>query len=178
MYFLGRLYLSCHDLECIKAPIIAPSSESQLGRLYGAGSQLEQKALELNQDHVEETRLDYLVIEIIECKKRAVARRIQSQQNLLKGKKAVEILAMMLRQSYADNVAAIANEKKLKEEKESKGGIMARTLSNLSKSIKSSSTTALPLISVSPQTFISSFSHVLSLNNSNSQSIAETANTA
>ena len=100
---------------------------------------------------------------------------MQSEQNLAKEKKAVETLAVMLRQSHADNVAATANEKKLKEEKEFKGGVMACALSNLSKSTKSSSTTAPLLTTAPPQIFISSFSHALFLDNSDLQLVTETA---
>lgn len=76
MQSLGPPFLGRHDLESIKAPVIASGGESGLGRLYGAGSRMERKALELHQDHVEEARLDCLAMEIVSEKKkpRLVAR--------------------------------------------------------------------------------------------------------
>ncbi len=178
LYPLGPPYLGCHDLESIKTLVIASSSESKLGRLNSAGSRLERKALELHQDRVEETRLDYLVMEIIKCKKAVAARQIQLDQNLAKEKEVVEMLAVMIRQSQADNVAVAANNKKLKEEKESKGGVIARALSNLSKSTEFPPTTAPPLTTAPPPTSTSFFSHALSPNNSAPQPAVEAAITA
>ncbi len=91
----------------------------------------------------------------------------------------METLVVIIRQSRADNVAATDNEKKLKEEKESKGGVIARALSSLSKSIKSPQTTT-PLPTTTPPPISTSsffaakqlregkpiFFHAPSLNNS------------
>lgn len=41
LYPFSPLYLGRHNLESIKVPVIAPSSESKLGRLYDTGSRLE-----------------------------------------------------------------------------------------------------------------------------------------
>ncbi len=139
---------------------------------------MEQKALELHQDRVEEARLDCLVMEIIECKKEVAAHRIQLEQNLTKEKEVVKILAVMISQSCADNVVVAANEKKLKEEKESKGGVMARALSRLSKPTESPPTTAPPSTTAPPPISTSFFSHALSPNNSDSQPAAEAATIA
>ncbi len=140
---------------------------------------MERKALKLHQDCVEEARLDCLVMEIIEHKKKAVARRIQLEQNLAKEKEAVKTLAVMIRQSRADNITIAANEKKLKEEKESKRGVMAHVLSSLSKLTESPLTTTTPPPTTAPSpTSTSSFSHVLSPNNSTPQPAVEVATTA
>lgn len=53
--------------------MIALGPESELGRLYRAGSRIEQKSLKLYQDQVEEARLDWLALEIVKRKKEAEA---------------------------------------------------------------------------------------------------------
>lgn len=87
MQSLGPLFLNRHNLELIKAPVIALVGEYGLGRLYKAGSRIKQKALELHQDCVEEARLDCLVIEIVEQKKEAAACCSQLKLNLQKKRK-------------------------------------------------------------------------------------------
>lgn len=62
-----------HNVELIRALVIALRHKSKLRRLYGMGSKIEQKFLELHQDRVEETRLDCLALEIVEWKKEVAA---------------------------------------------------------------------------------------------------------
>ncbi len=45
---LGAPFLGQHDVESIRAPVIAPGPESELRQLYGAGSRIEQRFLELH----------------------------------------------------------------------------------------------------------------------------------
>lgn len=66
-----------------------PGPKSELGHLYRVGSKIEQKALELHQDRVEEARLDCLAMEIVEQKKQASARQALLELNLQKEKEAV-----------------------------------------------------------------------------------------
>lgn len=67
-------FLGWHKIELIQTPVIILGSESKLGQLYKTGLKMEQKALELHQDHVEEARLDCLAMEIVEWKKKTMAR--------------------------------------------------------------------------------------------------------
>lgn len=68
---------------------------------------MERKALELYQDRVEEARLDRveearldcLAMEIVKRKKKAVARRAQSELNLQKENEVVETLATMIKET-------------------------------------------------------------------------------
>lgn len=85
---------------------------------------------------------------------------------------------MMIRQSRADNVVAAANVKKLKQEKESKRSVMARTLSNFLKSTESSSIIARPPTTAPPLLSTSSFFYALFLNNSAPQPDIQIVTTA
>ncbi len=76
--------------------MIAPGPEYELGRLYKTGSRMEQKSLELHQDRIDEARLDCLALEIVERKKEAAARRLQSEENLAKEKEAVDALVAII----------------------------------------------------------------------------------
>ncbi len=129
------MFLGQHNVKSIRAPIIALGPESELGQLYGAGSKIKQKSLELHQDRVEETRLDCLALEIVKWKKEVATHRLQSEENLAKEKEAVDALAAIIRQTRQDSTIASENEKKLKRDKLSKGGILfwaMRTFQKLS----------------------------------------------
>lgn len=86
---------------------------------------MEQKSLELHQHRVEEAKLDCLALEIVERKKEAAARQLQSEENLAKEKEVVDALAAIIRQTRQDSAVASENEKKLKRDKLSKGGILS-----------------------------------------------------
>lgn len=105
---------------------------------------------------MEEVRLDCLVIEIIEYKKEATARQIELEQNLAKEKEVMEMLAVMIGENHTNNVTATVNKKKLKKEKEFKGGLIACALSSFFKSTESPLTTTLFPTTVSFLTSISS----------------------
>lgn len=77
---------------------------------------------------MEEARLDCLALEIVERKKEATARQLQSEENLAKEKEAVDALASIIRQTRQDSTVAFENEKKLKRDKLSKGGILSRAM--------------------------------------------------
>lgn len=93
---LGPPFLGQHDVESIRAPVIIPGLESKLEQLYGAGSRIEQKSLELYQDQVAKARLDCLALEIVERKKEVAARQLQSEKNLAKDKEVVDALATII----------------------------------------------------------------------------------
>ncbi len=83
---------------------------------------------------MEKARLDYLALEIVEWKIEATACRLQSEENLAKQKETEDALAVMIRQTKQDSVVAFENEKKLKGDKLSKGGILSRAIGALQKS--------------------------------------------
>lgn len=89
-------FLRQHNVESIRAPVIIPEPESELGQLYEVGSRIEQKSLEPHQDRIEEIRLDCLALEIMEWKKKAATRRLQLEGNLVKEKEAVDVLAAII----------------------------------------------------------------------------------
>ena len=92
---------------------------------------MEQKALELHQDHAEETRSDCLTMEIVEQKKEASAWQALLKLNLQKQKEDVQTLAAMIRQTRNDNAVAAENNKKLKDQKEKYRGIMNWALTSV-----------------------------------------------
>lgn len=57
---------------------------------------MKQKFLELYQDRVEEARLNYLALEIVERKKEAVTCRLQSEENLTKEKEVVDSIVSII----------------------------------------------------------------------------------
>lgn len=53
--------------------MITSGPDSKLGQLDEKGSRIKQKFLELHQDRMEEIRLDYLALEIVEQRKKVAA---------------------------------------------------------------------------------------------------------
>lgn len=81
--------------------------------------------------------LNQPVIKTIKHRKEAITCQIQLKQIFANKKKDVKILTVIIKQSCVDNIITIANEIKLKKEKESKRSVMTCTLSSFSKSTKS-----------------------------------------
>lgn len=66
MQYLDPFFFGHYDLKSIKAPVIILGGKSGLGYLYEVRLKMDQKALKLHQDRVEEARLDCLLMEIVE----------------------------------------------------------------------------------------------------------------
>lgn len=99
MQYLDPFFFGNYDLKSIKAPVITLGDKSGFGYLYEVMLKMEQKALKLYQDRVEEARLDCLLMEIVEQKKEAATCPTQSELNLQKEKEAVETFSAIINQT-------------------------------------------------------------------------------
>lgn len=110
--------------------MIDPGLKFELRQLYRVKFRIKQKALELHQYWVEETRLNYMAFKIVRYRKKAAACCLQLEKNLAKKKEAVNTLVSIIQQIRQNNTIAFGNEKKLKKNKLSKRRILSHTMRN------------------------------------------------
>lgn len=72
--------------------------------------------------------MDCLALEIVERKKEVVVCQLQSEENPVKEKKAIDALVIIIRQMRQDSMIAFENEKKLKRDKLSKERIVSQVI--------------------------------------------------